>query len=207
MRASDKAVDGLLDELMSEEWEISQAALANLEDEELYNNGRLPVDIVQFCEDNEFLGGQVIVEPQVMQLLYELEEPNIREGFVEVGKGSGKSLVGSIFPVYGVYKLLSMKKPQLFYGLAPATIIAFINVSINSTQAKEVIFHQIKQFISKSPWFDASTKFQDKAEELKFDGNVTLYCGHSNSTAFLGFATMRAVMDESNYMINNANIL
>lgn len=205
MHASNKAVDSLLDSLEQEEWEIAKAALANLDDEELYEDSIKPVDIVTFCDDPQFLGNVIKAEPQVLQLLWLIEEDHVREAYAEVGKGSGKSFIASIFSTYGAYRILAMRRPQLFFGLSSATIIASINVSINQLQAREVIFEQTKELVKESPWFRANTKFLPKAEELVFNKRVTLYCGHSNSTAFLGYATIRAVLDESNFMINNQN--
>jgi len=199
-------VDSLLDSMQKTEFDSVGAGLANLEDEELYEDNERPVDIIQFCEDPIFLGSQIKVDPEVMQLLWLIEQEGVNEAYVEVGKGSGKSFVGSIFPAYGVYLLMKMKEPQIYFGLAPPTIIATINVSIGRVQAKDVIFHQIKELVTRCPWFARNTKMVSLSQEVSFpDKNVTIYCGHSNSNAFLGFATVRAVLDEANFMVNNVN--
>lgn len=178
----------------------------SLADPSIYIGDEPPVDIVEFVESSEFLGSQVKCDPEVLQLLWLIEQEWVRDAYVEVGKGSGKSLIGSIVPVYGAYLILKMKEPQKFFDLSPATIIATINVSISEKQAKEVIFNQIKALVMEAPWFKAHVKFEPLTQEVKFpERRVTLYCGHSNSTAFLGFATVRAVMDEANYMMNTSN--
>ncbi|MBX4215788.1 hypothetical protein KW797_02475 [Candidatus Parcubacteria bacterium] len=206
MSRQDDAIEGKLDQLADAGFDAAASSFGGFDNPDIFIDSKPPVDIVQFVEDPLFLGSVVHAEPRVLELLWLIEQPGVREAFVQVGKGSGKSFVGAITPTYGAYLILSMRRPHLFFGLTDDTEIASINVSVGLLQAKNVIFKQMKGLIARSPWFQRHTVAIPLAQQVSFqDRNVTLYCGHSNSTAFLGFATFRAVLDEANFMVNNVN--
>jgi hypothetical protein len=170
--------------------------------ENLYGDLGYPPDLMTFIADPYYLGSQVEVEPQVAQLILEIGANDIREAFVQLGKGSGKSLVATVIPLYETCKMLHMRDPHSHFHLAKATLLAAINVSIGEKQAKNVIFKQIKDMVEKSPFFK-SVNHKTKTVEIEFpDHNIAFICGHSRSTAFLGYGTFAAVLDEANYMID-----
>lgn len=200
------AVDDFLDGLVGDSFDEVAQAVGHLDPNEIYINNQPPVDIIQFVEDPHYIGGLVACDPQILQLLYLIEEKGVLEAFVQVGKGSGKSLIGSITPTYGAYTTLCMRRPHTVFGISQASIISSINVSIGRKQAKDVIFAQVKDLVENGPWFKANAAFETLTEEIRFqERRISLFCGHSNSTAFLGYATLRAVMDEVNFMFDNAN--
>lgn len=339
-RETTHAVDDFISDVFKDEFDQLLASKATLKDKEVYKDNILPVDIIQFVEDPYYLGGQQILQPEVLQALWDIEDPDVREVDLEVGKGclprgtpvwdptvgaykpigygliskilgsdngvltesgflgevytglkecvliscgsksivtsvdhkfntpfgkvraedltmgsivatidgipedekpyvwsavthteydgthecydiieseaennfvasaflisnSGKSECSAISPLYGVYLLTRMKNPHRFFGLSSATIMAAVNVSINEKQAKNVVFQSIKSKTSLSPYFQ-SIGAKELSIELEFPGNIRVFCGHSGSQAFLGYGTIRGVMDEVNYMFDNS---
>lgn len=169
-----------------------------------YLDDKFPVDIVQFAEDPKFLNLKGSLYKEIKNFLIDLEDPAIREIDMILGKGSGKSTIATIFSAYGCYKLLQMKNPQATFQLTPQTPIYSINVSISAKQAKDTVFSGISYLIEHSPYFK-NLKPTIGAETIALPKNIFLFCGHSNSAAFLGYPTYRAVMDEVNFMTDTNN--
>jgi hypothetical protein len=94
-----------------------------------------------------------------------------------------------------------MKNPHAFWGLAGHTVLSSINVSINERQAKDVVFKGVRSKLESSPYF-RSLRPSFYTIKVELPGNIALFCGHSGSKAFLGYGTIRAVMDETNYMLD-----
>jgi hypothetical protein len=199
-------IEAALDALTDASFDDFTSTFGGLDNPELYFDNTLPVDVIQFVEDSQFLGNLLHADPRVLELLWLMEQPTVRESFVQIGKGGGKSFVGSADPTYNAYKLLKMRRPQRYFSLAESTEIVCINVSVGLFQAKNVVFKTISDLVSKSPWFQQHAPNVPLTQSITFtDRNIALYCGHSNSTAFLGFATFCAVLDEANFMVNNSN--
>jgi len=195
-------IESAFDEAFSEEISQLISESTDLTNPEAYIDNEIPVDIIQLVEDPYYLGGQVILQPAVLDVLWDIEDPDVREVDFEIGKGSGKSEICSLSQIYGAYVVTRLKYPQKFFGLADATIIAAVNVSIGREQAKDVVFQSVKQKIESSPYFKSLSPVV-LAKEIVLPNNVHLYCGHSGDKAWLGYATIRGVMDEVNYMFDN----
>jgi len=195
-------IESAFDEAFDEE--ISQLISTNtdLTNPEAYIDNEIPVDIIQLVDDPYYLGGQVQLQNAVKDVLWDIEDPGIREVDFEIGKGSGKSEICSLSQIYGAYVISRLKYPQKFFGLADATIIAAVNVSIGREQAKDVVFQSVKKKIEASPYFQSLSPVV-LAKEIVLPNNIHLYCGHSGDKAWLGYATIRGVMDEVNYMFDN----
>lgn len=192
------------DDILNEELDVLVSSTADRREETIYKSGKRPVDVIQFVEDPFYLGGQVELQPNVKRLLWDIEDPEINEVDLELGKGSGKSELAQITQCYGAYLVSCLKHPQQFYGLSRSTIIASVNVSIGREQAKDVIFKGISSKIEHSPYFQ-QLKPIIMTREIELPDNIHLYCGHSADRAFLGYATIRGIMDEVNYMFDNQN--
>ena len=169
-----------------------------------YENNKFPVDILEFAESSEFLGLKGALYAEIRNLLCDVEAADVKEANLILGKGSGKSFISQCFSCYGIYKALELRNPQATFGLTFNTQIYSINVSISRDQAKDVVFKGIKALIDASPYFKDKVLSSYK-EEISFTKDLYMLCGHSNSTAFLGYATLRAVMDEVNFMVDNNN--
>lgn len=172
----------------------------------LYLGDVLPPDVLRFIHDPYFFGGMVTLQPEVERTLWDIRDPALREIDCQVGKGSGKSEIAKNSLGYGAMRILMMKEPQTFFGLSRDTEISLCNVSISGFQAKTVIFNGLRAKIEESPFFMSRRPiFRESGQfgtpEIRFpDRNLTIYCGHSGSTKFLGVGTIEAVVDEVNYL-------
>lgn len=204
----DIAFDGLL---VSDEFDSSDAALelTDLTNPKNYDNNTLPVDVIEFIESSEFLNlkynnrTQTGIYPEIQQLILDICQDNIREAYLGLGKGSGKSIIGEVVPLYYAYKFGKLKKPAQSLGLMHNTQLFFTNVSVGRAQAKDIIFSGISSLIKNSPYF--KDKFYITGQLISLPKRVYIYAGHSNHTAFLGYPTIVGTMDECNYMIDSAN--
>ena len=173
-----------------------------------------PVDLETFVTDKNYLGlpelskhqytlieksSQIYKESTLIKLFGE-EEGSLRyrqtcnEVVAQLGKGSGKDYCSTISVAYIVYLLLCLRDPASYYGKPPGDSIDIINIAINAQQANNVFFKGFKNRVIHSPWF--AGKYFEKASEIKFDKNVTVYSGHSEREAFEGYNVLVAVLDE-----------
>lgn len=203
MGVIEKRLDVLLDATLEDAFEESLATYA-VDDPFSYVTEKLPVDILEFTESSDFLGLKGMIYREVRNILCDIEDDSIREADLILGKGSGKSMVAQAFSCYGVYKALELKKPQATFGLTFNTSIYSINVSISRDQARDVVFKGIDELVGACPYFKDKI-VRKSVEDIEFKKSIFMMCGHSNSTAFLGYPTLRAVMDEANYMVDNNN--
>lgn len=173
-----------------------------------------PVDLKTFVTDKNYLGlpdlsdhqytlieksSQIYKESTLIKLFGEKEgslryRQTCNEVVAQLGKGSGKDYCSTISVAYIVYLLLCLKDPASYYGKPPGDSIDIINIAINAQQANNVFFKGFKNRVTHSPWFIG--KYFEKASEIKFDKNVTVYSGHSEREAFEGYNVLVAVLDE-----------
>jgi len=123
-----------------------------------------------------------------------LRKSTQEEIILMLGKGSGKDLISSIAFARIAYLLLCLKDPARYFGKPPGDSIDMLNVAINAQQAKNVFFKYFKQRIKLCKWFDG--KWDETADSLRFDKNVTAYSGHSEREAWEGYNFIIVVLDE-----------
>lgn len=160
------------------------------------------VSVEEFVESNKYLGLKGKIYKGIIETLYEVESASIREAFLEIGKGSGKSTLCVLSLLRGMYIFNELKDPYSLFKLLPGEDIYFTNVSISKDQAKDVIFTRAGTVIENSNYFNPITKSFARHFSIK-QSRLKLLCGHSNDIAFLGYTTARAVMDESNFMMDS----
>jgi len=173
-----------------------------------------PVDLRTFVTDKNYLGlpglsehqytlieksSQIYKESTLIKLFGDSEgslryRQTCNEVVAQLGKGSGKDYCSTISVAYIVYLLLCLKDPASYYGKPPGDSIDIINIAINAQQANNVFFKGFKNRVTHSPWF--AGRYFEKASEIKFDKNVTVYSGHSEREAFEGYNVLVAVLDE-----------
>ena len=141
--------------------------------------------------------------PNIKKLLKLIDRGHIREVYLILGKGSGKSTIVQICSLYGVYLWTCMRDPFDFYKILRTAKPACVNVSISREQAQDVIFDGCFTLVNKSEFFE--NKFKEFKKYIKFDSGITLYAGHGNAAAWLGYATFVGGMDEVEYMVDNSN--
>lgn len=100
-----------------------------------------------------------------------------------------------------LYELSCLKNPQMFYGLDPSDTIAVLNVSVNKTQAKKVVYHRLKERVKASPYFREVFPFDPQVtSELRFPKNISAMPTAASEGGTVGYTVYGAVMDEVNFM-------
>lgn len=103
----------------------------------------------------------------------------------------------SIVIPYMVCWVTCLKDPQDYFNLMPGSRIAFMLMSTKESQAKEVLFGDIKARISPSPWFRNNCQFdKDFKNQLRFPKDIWVLPGNSAETTFEGYNILGGILDE-----------
>ncbi|MDF2615361.1 MAG: terL [Sedimentibacter sp.] len=179
-----------------------------------------PVDSYTFCTSEKYLNLGSEIYPVVLQDLADTfpgdpknMNPEHSEIIFDEAIGSGKSFKLSILASYMAYKLLCLRNPQKFFKLAPGSKIAIMNMSVSASQAKRVVFGEIKNKIDYSPWFqdhyppnprirselqfDPSPESMNKREMGRIYKNIYIIPGSSSGMAPLGYNLFCGIIDEA----------
>lgn len=162
-----------------------------------------PVALRDFIEMPEYLNLRGRVYPVIMDMAQEVNHPEVREAYLSLGKGSGKSTLCGILMARWVYELLCKRDPQGHYGLLPDSTLTILNVSTSGEQAKRVVFASFMARVVNAPCFKG--KYRSFTTRCVFPKNIQVVCGHSGSTSFLGYDTLCAVMDETSWMLDTSH--
>lgn len=175
----------------------------------------MPVDLNTFLYDKNFMrlpplsliqeevierGSQIYKEETLIKLYGPEKGKDIWEKKTTVnmllmlGKGSGKDFVSRIICAYSVYKLLCLRDPAAYFGKPSGDAIDIVNMAINARQAINVFFNGLLKDIKNCAWF--AGKFSARANDIKFDKEVTVHSLHSSYEAAEGLNIMIAVLDE-----------
>ena len=161
-----------------------------------------PVSVQQFVEDKQYLGNILRgnIYPKILNDLIELFSGRYSEVLLMGAIGWGKSVFAEVGICYDLYKVSCLRNPADAFGLLPNSNVAFINVSVNKTQAAKVIFGGIGNLIRNSPYF--KDKFRYNAAittELRFPRGVFAYPVAASEQALLGEGVFSAAFDEMNF--------
>ena len=166
-----------------------------------YTYQHKPVGVREFVESPRYLGLAGQVYPVLLDDLEELFEGDYIEAVLTGGIGWGKSTFAEIAICRMIYEVSCFRNPQKVYGLRPGSVIAFINVSVNKTNAKKVVFQGIKSTVVNSPYFMQQFPIvADKAEELRFPNNIWIFPAAAGESGIIGYNVFGGVMDEVNFM-------
>lgn len=156
------------------------------------------VDIRTFIDSPEYLNCGRECWLSIKADAEELFQGDYTEAVLCQAIGSGKSFFASIIISYQVYKVLCLKDPQAFFGLARGSQIFFLNMSIRAEQSRKVVFGEIKARIDNSPWFrNFYPPNPEIRSELQFPKNIVIFPGNSKETFPLGYNIFASVMDEA----------
>ena len=182
----------------------NERLLSLLKDLTKIHYDRVPVSVEKFLLDKDYLGmggDRGNLYPGLVDMLVEIFEGGYKEVYLDGGIGWGKSTAAECAAAIMLYQLSVLKKPQLFYGLDPADTLAVVNVSVNKTQAKKVVFNRTKERVKASPYFKEAFSFDSKIEsELKFPKNIAMMPTAASEGGTIGYTIYGAVMDEVNFM-------
>lgn len=176
--------------------------------EEFLGPGYLDIDPTQ----NGNLPKGVGIRPGVKQALIDIFGAEIdpqsisekREALFSGGIGIGKTTMASVALSYMVHWVCCLHDPQAYFGLLPGSRIAFMLMSTKDTQAKEVLFGDIKARINTSDWFknletpwNGSTAYDPNFKnQLRFPKDIWVLPGNSAETTFEGYNILGGVLDE-----------
>jgi hypothetical protein len=164
-----------------------------------------PANIRQFIGP-DYLDIDRLVRPAVLHELVEIfgETTNsarialYRQGVFTGSIGCGKTTLVSIALVYMAHWVLCLRDPQHYFDLLPGSRIAFMQMSTSSTQAKEVVFGDIKARIDNSPWFKRKYPYDPSFKnQIRLPKNIWILPGDSAETTFEGYNILGGVLDEA----------
>lgn len=176
--------------------------------EEFLGPGYMDIDRTQ----NPDLPPRVGIRPGVKQALIDIfgqeVNPEIisekREALFTGGIGIGKTTMASIALAYMVHWVCCLNDPQSFFGLLKETRIAFMLMSTKDSQAKEVLFGDIKARVRTAEWFkNLETPWKAKSafdpeyrNQLRFPKDIWVIPGNSAETTFEGYNILGGILDE-----------
>ena len=169
---------------------------------------RVPVDIHEFMESSDFIGGlDMEIWPQIKRDIVAVckdiwggEKP-VNEYIDSGATGTGKTLKASVITAYQLYLLHCLKNPKQFYGQAESTPIVFTMASSNVTTTRDVLFRPFRDIVTGMRFFRNYTKWnRDKTSVLEFDNGVRVEPVTATNQGIIGRAVISAHVDEANYM-------
>lgn len=157
----------------------------------------------------EFLGPDYLdidedVRPGVRAVLVELMGDEVGtdrpvqypQAILTGGIGIGKTTMAAVMLAYMVHWTLCLKDPQKYFGLMAGSRLAFMQMSTNENQAKEVIFGDLKARISNSPWFRKWPYDPAFKNQMRFPKEIWILPGGSAETRFEGYNILGGIIDE-----------
>lgn len=107
------------------------------------------------------------------------------------------STLASIILTYCVHWCYCLKDPQGFFKLMPGSRIAFMLMSTSESQAKEVLFADIKARIEGSPWFQQFCDYdRNFKNQLRMAKDLWIVPGGSEESRFEGYNVLVGIIDE-----------
>jgi hypothetical protein len=162
------------------------------------------VSVDTFLDSEKYLNIWRTVYPKIREAAKAIIEWWFKEWVVMCWIWAWKSFLASILACYAAHHLLCLRTPHENYKLTADKNIAIINMGINATQAKEVVFTGIRGFIWESPFFQ---QFNPKVLSwtILFETQkILLASGNSKATTPLGYNVFYAILDEAAFYTDTA---
>jgi hypothetical protein len=173
----------------------------------------IPVDIETFCTDPEFLGEYFAhgFRPYWLEVLKEIyPSPTIDSNyFLIVLKGSigrGKTVTAAIGMLYDAYRLLCLKEPQLYMGLAQKTRLMNMLFNVTLKLTEDVGFDTLQGMMKMSPYFQEQIAKAPKYMYTPMLPKRVDFRPGSNLTHTLGKAVFSVMLDEANFGANEEKV-
>ena len=121
----------------------------------------------------------------------------------------GKNYFAENAAVRMMYEILSLKKPQEFFGISSNTDIYIAVFSVNATKAKSEFYDGVKRIIDNSPFFSQFRLRKDLESRVTFKlgdkddlsrGNLVFVSGNSSELSAFGQNTIAGFLDEANFL-------
>lgn len=162
---------------------------------------RVPVDPIQFLEDDYYLGASGnSMWPQLKEDFRELFSGGYSEAILGGSLGWGKSFFATCSIAYVIYQMSCLRNPQSAYGLAPGSKIVIPLMSVTREVARRVPFTELKSKLEQSPYFKEVCKFKaaDTMYEMRFDKRIMVTAG-SLVTSAIGGNVFSGFIDEISF--------
>jgi hypothetical protein len=149
----------------------------------------------EYMESRQYLNRKNVY-PRIMDILVAVDDPSVREVYIQAGKGVGKSFLSAALMSRGAFILGSYPMVRDVFGVQPEDFIVTLNMSVSANQAQKVVFQKFKSMIKTSACFPGANI---GVREIQFQNNVLGLSGHSEFTTFFGFDVFLGVMDEGSW--------
>ena len=164
-----------------------------------------PVSFDTFIDAKEFLNAGDVIYPNIRKIVNDILRGKYTEAVIVAGIGSGKTTSAELLACYLTHKLLCMRDLYSYYKLAKDKPIALINMGITATQALEVGFKGIVNFMKNSSWFMSFSPILHEGSIRFQPVNILLLSGNSKATTPLGYNVFYGFLDEAAFYLNNEN--
>ncbi len=162
-----------------------------------------PVPIDEFVLGRKYLNLKGLINSEKMDIMARADHPRVRHIYLALGTGSGKSFIVSIMNARTVYRLMCLRRPDLFYMLGPGSGIACVNLSVSKEQARDVVYAEFKARLEHSPWFSAPKRYMAYKYHATFPKKIAVFCQSKNPTVSYGYNTFFSSLDECSWMVDN----
>lgn len=175
-----------LDALSPAEKELALAILSEyskdgkseqLEELLLEDFNEIPVDILTFVDDNNYLGyawhdseGKSKLYPywrkELVKIFPDNFTTNVNNAIFSGSRGRGKSEISILIAAYLLHRMLCLKDPISFFHLKPTEKIVFAFMNIKKDLAEEIGIAKFQNTIQSSPWFLAHGTIEGRTRKL-----------------------------------------
>ena len=173
----------------------------------------IPVDIITFIEDDQYLGyawkdaeGNSKLYPYWKNILKQIfPDPFTTSvnNFIESGaRGLGKSEIAVTIAAYLMYRVMCLKNPIDYYGLKPTEKICFAFMNITKTLAEDIANSKFQNTIKLSPWFMSRGTLVGRDYQLWVPPDYIQIIIGSQSSHVLGLPIFFAFFDEISFIRN-----
>ena len=155
--------------------------------------------------DDEIGGLESVLRPKVKETLSNIfaEPEKYQEIILDWGIGTGKSFLAGAAITYLLHRLLCLKNPHAYFGLAEGTPIAIMNMSFSASQAKKIVFGAVKGRVEGASWFRDHDYLPDPRiqSELRFPKGIEVIPGNSKEMMPAGVDLYIGGLDEASWHI------
>lgn len=174
----------------------------------------VPVDIITFIEDNNYLGkawhlpdGSSKLYPYWKDKLRELFKDNLDNAYNNAifsgARGLGKSEIAITCILYVMYRVMCLKKPHEYFNLKPTEKIAFAFMNITKTLSEDIGISKFQNTVQMSPWFMERGSLTQRNNEPYWNppSYIDIIIG-SQASHVIGQPILAAFFDEISFVRN-----
>lgn len=205
-------------EILKEYSQDGQSAI--LEDLKYSDYEEIPVDIITFITEEQYLGRGLWIKdeftgerkctvfPYWIEVLKDIFPDNVSTKYntiVLTGSiGLGKSFIAVLCQLYLLYRMMCLKDPYQFYSLQPIDKITFSMLNVTLEAAQGVGWDKMQQLLQSSEWFMDRGNMNASRTNPQWmpPKGIELIFGSSNRHV-VGRALFSNFSDEVNFGVGN----